>query len=328
MLREVGVTLAGAFPRSEPLVAATRDLDRGRSTPEAVEALYRTAEEEVVALERRIGSDRRTAGYLRWADLFRPIAEGWGGFAVGPVTRWYETNTFYRQPILRSPPERTPGAVARALPPPLRTPTGAAAALVRLPGPLTLAAALENRSGETFEAIVHRLGRLLAEEVRELRGSGYRSFAFEEPELVVRPPRAARAEALRAAYRAIDEAAGDATTLAWTYFGDAGAARPILETLAVDLIGADLAETDPSTLARGLGGRGIALGAIDPRTTLAEDPAAIAGLVRTVSAGAPSVWLLPAAPLDLLPAEPAARKASLLAAARAAVVGAGPGGRP
>ena len=161
--------LTGPFPRSEALVTATRDLDRGRTSPEAVEELYATSEREVLALEERLGFDTVTAGYLRWADLFRPIAETWEGFTVGPLTRWFETNTFYRQPILHAPPVRVSGAIAARLPPPLRA--SPARARVILPGPYTLAGLLDNRSGETESALVHRLGRLLGEEVRELRGS-------------------------------------------------------------------------------------------------------------------------------------------------------------
>ncbi|MGI0067639.1 MAG: hypothetical protein ACREB9_04355, partial [Thermoplasmata archaeon] len=183
----VRTTLTGPFPRSEELVGATRDLDRGRTTPDALEEIYARTEAEIVQLEERLGTDRITAGYLRWADLFRPISESWGGFAVGPVTRWFETNTFYRQPILRAPPERTPGAIAQRLPPPIRGPA-ARRALVVLPGPYTLAGLLENRSGETSEALVHRLGRLLGDELRELRGLGYEAFEFADPLLVTHPP--------------------------------------------------------------------------------------------------------------------------------------------
>ncbi|HUI38983.1 MAG TPA: hypothetical protein VLY85_05065, partial [Thermoplasmata archaeon] len=114
---EVRTALTGPFPRSEALVAATRDLDRGRTTAEAVAALYDAAESEVARLEEQLGLDVRSGGYLDWADLFRPFSESWRGFTVGPVTRWFETNTFYRQPILHAPPERVEGAIARRLPP-------------------------------------------------------------------------------------------------------------------------------------------------------------------------------------------------------------------
>src|SRR6202162_1787649 len=160
-------SLTGSFPRSESLVAATRDLDRGRTTPEAVEELYRRTESEVLALEERLGLSPATGGYLRWPDLFRPFAETWRGFTVGPLTRWFETNTFFRQPILHAPPERVAGTIGKWLPTP-GAKGGAPPRKAILPGPYTFSGLLETRSGETIEALVHRFGRLLGEEVREL----------------------------------------------------------------------------------------------------------------------------------------------------------------
>lgn len=318
--------LTGPFPRSEALVAATRDLDRGRTTPEAVEELYRTTEEEVVRLEERLGLDHLTGGYLRWADLFRPIAETWNGFTVGPVTRWFETNTFYRQPILHAPPERVAGGVAGRLPPTPRA-RGAARAKVILPGPYTLTALLDNRSGETPEGLIHRFGRLLAEEVRELKGLGYGTFQFQEPALVVSPPAGARAEAVVEAYRRLAEAADGATTVLWTFFADAGPVWPLLTRLPVGVVGVDLAETEPGALQPFSDRRGLGLGILDPRTTLVEDPAEVARIARELSERVrPSaLWLGPGAPLDLLPWEPATRKLHLLPAAAQAL---GPRERP
>ena len=320
------ITLTGPFPRSEELVGATRDFDRGRIDAEMLERVYTKTEIEVVRLERRLGADRFTAGYLRWADLFRPIAERWGGFSVGPLTRWFETNTFFRQPVLYAPPERTVGALAGHLPPSLRA-EGPGRALVILPGPYTLVGLLENRSGETDQALVHRLGRLFAEEVRELKGAGFATFEFVEPLLVYRPPAPTIAESVITAYRAIGTAAQDAPTLLWTYFGDAAPVLSLLGRIPVSVVGFDLSETDPSTIDDRLASHGIGLGVVDPRTTLSEDPGEVVTIVRELNERLhpPSVWLGPGAPLDLLPAEPAARKLHVLSAARDALAaGRGP----
>ncbi|MCI4336315.1 MAG: hypothetical protein L3K17_03845 [Thermoplasmata archaeon] len=317
---DVKTSLTGPYPRSEALVAATRDLDRGRTTPEAVEELFRAAEGEVVRLEERLELDTVTGGFLRWADLFRPFAETWSGSTVGPVTRWFETNTFYRQPILHAPPERVAGALAERLPP---TPRQRAIdrAKVVLPGPYTFTSLLDNRSGETTEGLIHRIGRLLAQEVKELRGLGYAHFQFQEPSLVVDTPQGARAEAVVAAYQGIAEAAGKAHTMVWTFFGDAAPAQPLLGRLPVGTLGVDLSETDPETLKPFPQRQGLGLGVIDPRTTLIEEPEEVARIARTVidRVHPSALWLGPGAPLDLLPTEPAARKLHLLPAARQAL---------
>ena len=314
---EVTTELTGPFPRSEALVTATRDLDRGRTTPEAVEELYRSTEREVLQLESRLSLAPATGGYLRWADLFRPIAESWTGFTVGPVTRWFETNTFYRQPILTAPPERVPGALDRWFPSASHGRNGHAWKVL-LPGPYTFARMLDNRSGETPEALTHRLGRLLAEEVRGLRSAEYHSFQFQEPLLVVDPPEGAAAESVVAAYQALAPALDGVRSTVWTYFGDASPAGPLLRRLPVGVVGFDLAETDLDHLPDLGGHRGLGLGCIDPRTTLIEDPGDLVQVVRAVSSKLRPASLLlgPGAGLDLLPWEPATRKLHTLPAAR------------
>ena len=320
---QLNAALTGPFPRSEALVAATRDLDRGRTTPEALEELFQRTEQEVLELERRIGLTPLTGGFLRWPDLFRPMAETWMGFRVGPLTRWFETNTFFRQPILDHPPERVPGAFAARLPPGTR---GAGLnAKVLLPGPYTFAGLLENRSGETTEALIHRLGRLLAAEVAELKGLGYGTFQFQEPLLVVDPPEGPRAESVVAAYRAIHAAAAGDRTILWTYFASARPALPLMGRLSVDTLGVDLSETDPEELHGFPERRGLGLGVLDPRTSLPEDPAEVAKIVRGLRTSIKPLHLTlgPGGPLDLLPWEPATRKLHVLPAAIQALSGGG-----
>ncbi len=307
--------LASPYPRSEALVRATRDLDRRRTTPAAVEQQYRTDEEAVAALERRLDFHSVTAGFLRAEDPFRPFTGAWDGFSVGPLTRWFESNTFYRRPILLHPPTRRAGALRATLPPPLVTEP--ARARVLLPGPYTFAELLDNRSGETGPALVHRLGRLLAEEVRELRGGGFRTFLFAEPLVVVRPPEGPSAASLEEAFRSIAAAAPDASVLVWTYGADPRGAWPILDRLAVTAVGVDLTETELDKLPASDRPRAIGLGVLDPRTTLVEDPAEVARIVREAARRrhASDVWLAPGQPLDLLP--PPAAEAKLAGLAQA-----------
>jgi 5-methyltetrahydropteroyltriglutamate--homocysteine methyltransferase len=309
---EVHAGLTGPFPRDETLVRATREFDRRRIGPESLEAAYAEAEEAVTSLEREAGFATVTGGYLRWPDLLRPFAESWEGFTIGPLTRWFETNTFFRQPVLQGPPLRRAGAFVRHLPPPVAS--DLAHARVLLPGPYTFAGLVENRSGETNEALVHRLGRLLADEVAEVWEQGGRDFLFLEPLLVSEPPKGPRAEAVVAAYRMVGTSARDARTTVWTYGNDAVPAMDTLDRLPVSVIGVDLAWTDPAHLAASPVPKGLGLGVIDPTTTLAEDPAEVARVVREAARrrNASEIWLGPGGPLDLLPAEVAARKLRVL----------------
>jgi len=311
--------LTSPFPRSERIVTTTRDLDRRRTTPELVEKSYLEAENELVTLEERLFTNV-TAGYLRWNDLFRPIAESWKGFTVGPLTRWLETNTFFRQPVLSSPPGRTPGAIAARLPPPLLA--RPQKARVILPGPYTLAKVLENRSGASDAEVVRDLGRLLADEVRELGALGFGVFQFSDPILVTQPPEGAEPKAVEDAYRSIAETNPAATTIVWTFGAGAGPALPVLDRLPVSVIGIDLTDTEPETLRPGPERLGLGLGIVDPRTTLPETVSDTVGVVREALKRRPSasVWLGPGAPLDLLPTRPAEQKLLRLSDVRHALL--------
>jgi 5-methyltetrahydropteroyltriglutamate--homocysteine methyltransferase len=102
----------GIHPRSEELVQATRDLDRGRTTPEAVDEQVQRDLDELVRVQQEAGLDLVAGGMLRWQDLFRPLVEAADGLELGALTRFLDTNTFYRapsatdaQPRLRAPLE-------------------------------------------------------------------------------------------------------------------------------------------------------------------------------------------------------------------------------
>src|SRR2546425_572725 len=86
----------GIFPRSEQLVQATRDLDRGRTSQEAVDEQVERDLAELVSVQQQAGLNLLTDGMLRWQDLFRPLLEASEGLETGALTRFLDTNTFYR----------------------------------------------------------------------------------------------------------------------------------------------------------------------------------------------------------------------------------------
>ena len=88
----------GIYPRSEQLVQATRDLDRGRTSQEAVDEQVVRDLAELVSVQQQAGLDLLTDGMLRWQDPFRPLLEASEGLETGALTRFLDTNTFYRAP--------------------------------------------------------------------------------------------------------------------------------------------------------------------------------------------------------------------------------------
>ena len=118
----------GIYPRSGALVQATRDLDRGRTSQEQVDEQAERDFRELVAVQRAAGLDLLSDGLLGWQDLFRPLAEVADGLDTRPLTRFLDTNTFYRgvlvegEPGLASPlpaPDLPAGEWLGTLPSPL-----------------------------------------------------------------------------------------------------------------------------------------------------------------------------------------------------------------
>src|SRR4029078_2022686 len=83
----------GLYPRSEALVQATRDLDRGRTTVKAVDEQVERDLAELVSVQKQAGLDLLSDGMLRWQDHFRPLLEAADGLATGALTRFLDTNT-------------------------------------------------------------------------------------------------------------------------------------------------------------------------------------------------------------------------------------------
>src|SRR5919204_2628494 len=94
----------GIYPRSEALVQATRDLDRGRTTQAAVDEQRERDFRRLVAVQEEAGLDLVSDGMLDWQDLFRPLAERSDGLEARPLTRFLDTNTFYRTVLVEGEP--------------------------------------------------------------------------------------------------------------------------------------------------------------------------------------------------------------------------------
>ena len=94
----------GIYPRSEELVQATRDLDRGRTTQEAVDAQVERDLQHLISAEQDAGLALLSDGMLRWQDVFRPLVEAADGLERGALTRFLDTNTFYRAPHAEGEP--------------------------------------------------------------------------------------------------------------------------------------------------------------------------------------------------------------------------------
>ena len=308
--------LTGPFPRSEALVEVTRRVDRGLEPPDAAERLYPAETDRIARREAELGFEFVTGGFLPWQDLFRPWIEQTENLDAGPLSRWFQTNTFYRPPRVSGPLKRRPRGMLGTLPPLEPDPTGRPRGWVA-PGPWTFASLCEDPGGQGLEQLSRLWAERLAREAPALRAGGVGNLLLLEPSLVTDPPGPKVAAGLRKAYQLLAPALTGPYDGIWTFFGDAAPVLPLLSRLPGMLLGVDLMETEPARLRSFPKGKTLGLGVLDPRTSLPEELNEVVSTVRTLvrRLSPPRVLLGPAASLDLLTGEAADKKLTVLSRA-------------
>ncbi len=301
--------LHGSYPRSEALVAATRDLDRGRTTRQAVDGLERRERQALVALQRQAGMDYLSDGLLGWQDLFRPLVEATRGLQARTLERWFDNNAFYRAPELDGAPELATLPAVLAADPPER-------AVATLPAPYLFSRAA--RGGADPDRRMLELTRLvLVPLTAALARRGYRLVHLEEPWLAFHGIPDRSWEPLARCLGLLREAAGNAVLMLHTYYGDVARHAERLRRLPVDAVGIDFVHTDLAAL----GCRwqvGLVAGCLDGRRTVLEPLQATVAFVRRAAEtlDPPALYLTPTSELELL--GPQAARSKLLRLGEAA----------
>jgi 5-methyltetrahydropteroyltriglutamate--homocysteine methyltransferase len=287
----------GIYPRSEELVQATRDLDRGRTTQEAVDAQVERDLAELVSVQQSAGIDLLADGMLRWQDVFRPVVEAADGLEKGALTRFLDTNTFYRAPsaVEDAPKLAQPlnGGYIAPLPGPR---------LVTLPSPFALAHGTGVNASTLAEGVLKpEIDALDAELV-----------VLEEPFL-------ARAEngGLDDLAGALAKLGGGPKLALWVTFGSADQLfEQGLADLPVDAIGVDFYATRVSAVPEGFD-KLLLAGVLDARSSVPEEPSEVAAFAAQLrERGVEEIALVPNGDLQYVSEAVAREKLARLGTAK------------
>jgi 5-methyltetrahydropteroyltriglutamate--homocysteine methyltransferase len=278
---------AGIYPRSEALVQATRDLDRGRTTADEVERQRRADAQALVAAQEEAGLDLLTDGLLDWQDLFRPLAERSDGLTARPLTRFLDTNTFYRALLVDGAPR-----LREPIPPP-ELPAGRW--LATLPPPAALARAARGAaSPQAFAADV------LAPQIEADAQAGAALVVLVDPFV-------AREGGVEEAIASLRELPKGVPLALHLPFGDASGALDALADAPVSAVGVDFYATSLDAVPDGYP-KELAAGVVDVRSSALESPDELAAFAETLLARNPAgVSLTVNGDLQFVP-EPVARE--------------------
>lgn len=286
-------TLIGLFPRPEYLVQATRDYDRKRISQDKLDEIFELAERQVLHTERIYSFDTITGGYLKWQDIFRPFTEIWCNTKAGPLTRFFETNTFYRQPIFSGAPKLEGN---------FNDWISEYASRLILPGPYTFKQ-LAKSDNISIVDIASALGQCIER-------SRIDHIQFQEPSI---NHMTKDWHQIRIAYDWINDAFPDIHKTIWTYPNDICPIIEQLKNLPVSVIGFDMFQycTDVKT---SLSDVGIGLSCVDPTVTIPENLSYIQTLIdQIVDHSQPNeLWIGANPQLDLLPYDSAVNKLKVL----------------
>lgn len=282
----------GIYPRSEALVQATRDLDRGRTSAEAVAEQTRRDVDELVSVQRDAGLSLLSDGLLGWQDIFRPLAEAAEGLDARPLTRFLDTNTFYRAVLVDGRPRLSSPVPAPDLP--------AGEWVGTLPSPLAFARAANDAvSARALAADV------LAPQIQAWTEAGAGLIVLSEPFAA----REGEAGELLSALAELPAAAPLALQLP---FGDAAALLPALADAPVAAIGVDFYATSLDAVPSGYP-KEILAGVLDARSSALESSDEIARFAESLAARAPAgVALTPNGDLQFVPESIAREKLARL----------------
>jgi 5-methyltetrahydropteroyltriglutamate--homocysteine methyltransferase len=265
-LPEIKAYAPGIYARSEELVQATRDLDRDRATAEAVEERREADMRSFLDAQREARLDYLSDGLLNWQDIFRPFGEAARGLAAGPLTRFLNTNTFFRAPAVT---EEAPKLVE-----PLGEPCFSIGELPRnrwvatLPSPHALAA---SAAGELAPRAVAE--GVLGPQIRWLAQNGCAMVVLQETahfgdRIDVYP-----------LGDALDVLQSPLPIALQLPFGDSGDILGELLELDIEAIGVDFYATDLEALPRPFP-KSLLAGVVDARNSLLEEPEQLAKFGR------------------------------------------------
>jgi 5-methyltetrahydropteroyltriglutamate--homocysteine methyltransferase len=293
--------VTGIYPRSEQLVQATRDLDRGRTTEEAVDEQVERDLAELVSIQQAAGLDLLSDGMLRWQDLFRPLLEESDGLETGALTRFLDTNTFYRAPHAANAMPRLAGPLDERYLPPVPGPK-----VVTLPSPY----ALSEGTGVAATAIAENVLKPVVDSLdAELVVLAEPFFGREEASVDV------LAEPLEKL------AGGPKLALQLTFCNAREPLQNGLAELPVDAIGIDFYATHLADVPKGFG-KLLLAGVVDARSSALEDPRELAEFAERLrnDREVEQVALVPNGDLQFVSERIAQEKLGRLGAAKTATV--------
>jgi len=169
-------------PGGQRLRQAINQYDSGQITEEQLRQVEDETTKEVLEEQARAGLDLVTDGQIRWDDGQTYFARRIDGFEITGLIRYFDTNTYYRQPIAKAQLKWTGPITVRDFQ--FASSNSSKPVKPVITGPYTLAKLSLTEHHKSFRDFVLNLAEVLNQEAKALQDAGATIIQIDEPAIV------------------------------------------------------------------------------------------------------------------------------------------------
>lgn len=305
-------TVVGSYPKipnypgEAKLRKAIADFDRGKITKEKLSKVEDEVTIETINEQISAGIELITDGQIRWEDAQTYFAKKIKGFSINGLIRYFDTNTYYRQPAVEGKLEWDSPICVEDFKFAVKHSSVPVKAVVT--GPYTVGRLSKNNYYSNINDLVLDLADVLAKESKALEKAGATFIQIDEPAILkFKDDFSLLNEAITIITRNLN-----VKTSLYTYFGDIEGLYPNILDLPVDVIGLDFVteKNNFDIIKTASFTKELGFGIVDARNTKMEKIDEIVKNIKRISEIVPErkLYVNPNCGLEFLPREDAYNK--------------------
>lgn len=279
-MTDIKTSASGFFPRPPFLRKKLREIGglqkegMKEEKKKKVNDLVQRAREEIIDLQTDAGIDLCVEGQLLWDDLLAYPATKIDGFEMDGLIRYYNTNRFYRRPVVERKVKEKDDFVKEDSKSAIKLCENKIKPI--MPGPFTLLDLSENNYYEKNSKLIEDLSKIIEKEIKSLNELKLDFIQIDDPSLTK------DYKHFEEIYKRLKEAS-EAELILNTYFGEMSHRyNELIET--VDGVGLDLVNFEKNfELLKKQGSPNLLqLGVFDSQNTKIEDKEQIIAIINDV----------------------------------------------
>jgi 5-methyltetrahydropteroyltriglutamate--homocysteine methyltransferase len=306
-------TVIGGYPRPDWFKAHLKNCEGlQKAYLGGMDAEYRRAVKEVLAVQKNEGIVLCTDGQLLWQDMLCHLCTRLSGFEMGGLIRYFDNNNYYRMPEAKAGIERDGELVVSEYKEAKKYAPGIKPVL----SCYSLAQLSKNSFYKDKKDFILDLAKAMNREAKELAAAGAKYIQVDEPAILYAGKE--DIDAAKDAFCILTRGVGAKFIIA-TYYKGAGNVFPELLDFPVDVIGLDYVEgyaENIGLLKEYAPKKILQAGIVDGRTTRMEKKESVRKKIDEISAlTGPDLFVSPNTGLEYLPYQKAGEKLSVLCGA-------------